>query len=237
MIRRPFVWLLLAGLLGILLVLGPHYFSFDLLKSHYAALVAYRLEHPRITALLYFALYLTVTGLSVPGVIVLSLAGGAIFGLLWGTVLASFASTLGGTLAFLAARRTLRDPVRRFWGERLKVVEAGMARDGPYYLLGVRLIPVIPYFLVNLLMGLTPISLWTFCWISQLGMLPLLIIYVNAGTQLAHLDSLQDVLSPTLLISLALLAVFPLLARGFVALTFGRCGSPPGARKPWETDA
>lgn len=223
MIRNPWVWLLLAGVLGALLVLDPgRYFSLDLLESHYAELVAYRAKHPRIAALLYFALYLTVTGLSIPGVIVLSLAGGALFGLIWGTVLASFASTVGGTLAFLAARSVLRDPIRRLWGERLRAVEAGMARDGPYYLLGVRLIPVIPYFLVNLLMGLTRMSPWTFCWISQLGMLPLLIVYVHAGTELARVNSLQDMLSPTLLFSLALLAIFPLLARGLVALIFGR---------------
>jgi len=223
MARNSRVWLLLAGLLAALLALDPgRYFSLDLLKSHYAELAAYRADHPGIAALLYFALYLTVTGLSIPGVIVLSLAGGALFGLIWGTVLASFASTVGGTLAFLAARSVLRDPIRRLWGERLRAVEAGMARDGPYYLLGVRLIPVIPYFLVNLLMGLTRMSPWTFCWISQLGMLPLLVVYVNAGTQLARLNSLQDMLSPALLMSLALLAIFPLLARGFVALVFGR---------------
>ncbi|MFZ1642626.1 MAG: TVP38/TMEM64 family protein [Candidatus Contendobacter sp.] len=223
MIRNPWVWLLLAGLLGALLVLDPgRYFSLDLLKSQYAALMAYRLEHPRIAALLYFGLYVTVAGLSVPGIIMLSVAGGAVFGLFWGTVLASFASTLGGTLAFLTVRRALRDRVRRRWDKRLRAVEAGMARDGPFYLFGLRLIPVIPYFLINLLMALTQISPWTFCWISQLGMLPLLIVYVNAGTQLARLNSLQDMLSPALLFSLALLAVFPLLARGFVALIFGQ---------------
>jgi uncharacterized membrane protein YdjX (TVP38/TMEM64 family) len=227
LIRNPWVWLLLAGLLGVLLVLDPgRCFSLDLLKSHYAALLTYRLEHPRIAALLYFGLYVTVTGLSVPGVVILSVTGGAVFGLFWGTVLASFASTLGGTLAFLTARRVLRDRVRRRWGKRLGAIEAGMARDGFFYLFSLRLIPVIPYFLVNLLMGLTRISTWTFYWMSQLGMLPLLIVYVNAGTQLARLDSLPGIVSPTLLGSLGLLAGFPLLARGFVALTFGRRGSP-----------
>ena len=219
LIRNPLVWLLLAGLVGVVIVLDPGlFFSLGLLKSQYADLLAYRLEHPRIAALLYFGLYVTVTGLSVPGIIMLSVAGGAVFGLFWGTVLASFASTLGGTLAFLAARRVLGDRVRRYWGERLRTVEAGMARDGPFYLFGLRLIPVIPYFLVNLLMAVTQISPWTFYWISQLGMLPLLIVYVNAGTQLAQLDSLQGLLSPALLGSLGLLAVFPLLAKGGVAL-------------------
>lgn len=223
LIRNPFFWLLLAGLLAVLLGLDPgRFLSLDFLKSQYWAILAYRLEHPRLSALLYFGLYATVTGLSIPGVIVLSVAGGAMFGLFWGTLLASFASTLGGTVAFLVARRFLRDAVRRRWGGRIKAIEAGMARDGPFYLFGLRLVPVIPYFLVNLLMGLTRISTPTYCWISQLGMLPLLIVYVNAGTQLARLDSLRDALSPPLLISLASLAVFPLLARGLVALIFGR---------------
>ncbi len=223
MIRNPWVWLLFAGLLAALFALDlGRFLSLDFLKSHHVALIAYRVEHPQVTGLLYFCLYATVTGLSVPGVIVLSLAGGALFGLLWGTVLASFASTLGGTLAFLTARYLLRDEIRRHWGERLKTVEASLAGDGSFYLFSLRLIPVVPYFLVNLLMGLTRISPWTFCWISQLGMLPLLVVYVNAGTQLARLDALQDVLSPSFLISLVLLAVFPLLARGFVTLLRGQ---------------
>lgn len=217
---RPWVWLLLLiGIAGWLAFgSGIPFLSLDGLKAHHAALLDYRLDHPRLAALLYFALYLTVTSLSVPGVIVLSVAGGAVFGLAWGTVLASFASTLGGTLAFLVARHFFRDGVRRRWGQRLAAVEAGLARDGPFYLFGMRLIPVIPYFLINLLMGLTPISTVTFYWVSQIGMLPLLLIYVNAGGQLARLNSLQDLFSPTLLLALGLLAVFPLLARGAVAL-------------------
>lgn len=214
MIRIRWVWLLVAVVIVLLLLHGPgRVFKLDLLKSHYAALLAYRLEHPGIAALLYFALYATVTGLSVPGIIILSVTGGAVFGLWWGTLLASFASALGGTLAFLLARRLFRETVRQHWSQQLAKVEAGMAQDGPWYLFGLRLIPVIPYFLINLVMGLTPISTGTFYWVSQLGMLPLLLLYVNAGTQLAQLDSLQDIVSPTLLISLGLIAFFPLLAR------------------------
>lgn len=218
MIRIRWAWLLLAVAIVLLLVSGlGHVFNLDVLKSHYAALLAYRLEHPGIAALLYFALYTTVTGLSVPGIIILSVTGGAVFGLVWGTVLASFASALGGTLAFLMARRLFRETVRRHWGQRLAALEAGFARDGAFYLLGLRLIPVLPYFLINLLMGLTPISVATFYAVSQLGMLPLLLVYANAGTQLARLDSLQDIVSPTLLISLGLMALFPLLARRLAA--------------------
>ncbi|HCK80789.1 MAG TPA: TVP38/TMEM64 family protein [Candidatus Competibacter denitrificans] len=222
--------LLLVSTVGLLVVISQGVaFDLDFLKTHAAALTAYRLDHPRLVALLYFFLYLMATSLSVPGVIVLSVAGGAVFGLFWGTVLASFASTFGGTLAFLAARRFLRDTVRRYWGQRLALIEAGMARDGPFYLFGMRLVPVIPYFLINLLMGLTPMPTATFYWISQLGMLPLLIVYVNAGTQLARLSSLQDLFSPTLLLSLGLIAIFPWLARGMVMLV-GRYRTVSGNR-------
>lgn len=210
-------WLLAAGLAALLVAAGQDAsLGFEALKAHHAELSAYRLDHPRLAALLYFFLYLTITSLSVPGVIVLSMAGGAVFGLFWGTLLASFASTFGGILAFLAARRFLRDTVRRYWGQRLVMVEAGMARDGPFYLFGMRLVPVIPYFLINLLMGLTRIPMATFYWVSQLGMLPLILVYVNAGVQVAQLDSVRDLFSPTLLASLGLLAVFPLLARWMI---------------------
>ena len=192
--------------------------SFEALKTHHAALTAYRIDHPRLTALLYFILYVAVTGLSAPGVIVLSMAGGALFGLVWGTLLASFGFALGGVVAFLLARRFLRDRVRRCWGARLAAIEAGMARDGPLYLFGLRLVPVIPYFLVNLLMALTPISTRTFYWVSQLGMLPLLIVYVNAGVQAAQLGAARDLFSPALWASLGLLAIFPLLARKVIGL-------------------
>ncbi|MBL8251600.1 MAG: TVP38/TMEM64 family protein [Candidatus Competibacter sp.] len=228
-------WLLGIGLAGLVVAVSQNQdapLSFEALKTHQAALSAYRLDHPGLTALLYFALYVTVTGLSVPGVIVLSMAGGALFGLIWGTVLASFGFTIGGLLAFLMARRFLRDAARRRWGARLAAIEAGMARDGPLYLFGLRLVPVIPYFLVNLLMGLTKIPVRTFYWVSQLGMLPLLVVYVNAGTQLARLDSPHDLLSPTLLLSLGALAVLPLLARWMSSLVLsGREGSGrPSAR-------
>lgn len=217
LIRSPLTWWLCLGGAGLLIVISQGIvFDLDNLKAHVGALTAYRLDHPRFAAFCYFAVYLTITSLSVPGIIVLSITGGALFGLVWGTVLASFASALGGTLAFLMARRLLRDRLRRLWGQRLAMVEAGMARDGPFYLFGMRLIPVISYFLINLLMGLTRIPLGTFHWVSQLSMLPLILVYVNAGVQVAQLDSVQDLFSSTLLASLGLLAVFPLLARWMI---------------------
>jgi uncharacterized membrane protein YdjX (TVP38/TMEM64 family) len=216
--RWMFRPLLFIGMMGFLVIISQSaWLDLDFLKSHAVDLITYRLNHPRLTALLYFGLYATMTSLSVPGVIVLSLAGGVLFGMLWGTVLASFASALGGTVAFLVARRWLRDPVQRHCGKQLALLEAGIARDGPFYLFGLRLMPMIPYFLVNLLMGLTQIPTRTFYWVSQLGMLPLLILYVNAGTALARLNSLLDLLSPSLLLALGLLAGFPLLASRVVA--------------------
>ena len=215
MTRKQLVFILLfASLFAAILTLDPgRFFSLDYLKSQHAALMSYRTDHPVVTALLYFMLYVIATGLSIPGAVILTLAGGAIFGLLWGTVLVSFASTVGATLAFFAARFALRDVVQRRFGDRLRAVNTGMERDGAFYLFSLRLVPVFPYFLINLLMGLTPISARTFYWVSQLGMLPLTLVYVNAGTQLAKLDSLQGILSPGLLGSLALVAFFPLLAR------------------------
>ena len=216
------VTLLLAGLFTAIVALDPGYFfTFGYLKSQYEALMAYRLRHPLVAMALYFTLHVLVTGLSIPGMIVMSLAGGAVFGLVWGTVLVSFASSIGSTLAFLAARFALRDVMQRHLGNRLRMIDAGMEASGPYYLFGLRLVLVIPYFLVNLLMGMTRIPAGTFYWISQLGMLPLTIIYVNAGTQLSQLDSVQDILSPGLLGSLIAVVLFPWLARWLVKMAQG----------------
>lgn len=216
------VTLLLAGLFAAIVALDPgHYFTFDYLKSQYEALLAYRFRHPLVAMALYFTLHVLVTGLSLPGMIVMSLAGGAVFGLVWGTVLVSFASSIGSTLAFLAARFALRDVMWRHLGNRLRMIDAGMEASGSYYLFGLRLVPVVPYFLVNLLMGMTRIPAGTFYWISQLGMLPLTIIYVNAGTQLSQLDSVRDILSPGLLGSLIAVVLFPWLARWLVKMAQG----------------
>jgi len=154
--------------------------------------------------------------LSLPGATLLTLAGGAIFGLLWGTLIVSFASTIGATLAFLIARFLLRDWVARRFGQRLAAVDEGVRRDGGFYLFTLRLVPVFPFFLVNLLLGLTAMKARTFYGVSQLGMLAGTVVYVNAGTQLARLDSLAGILSPSLLASFALLGVFPLLARKLI---------------------
>jgi pyruvate/2-oxoglutarate dehydrogenase complex dihydrolipoamide dehydrogenase (E3) component/uncharacterized membrane protein YdjX (TVP38/TMEM64 family) len=192
------------------------YLTLDALKAQQAAIAAYRDSHPWSAAAAYFLLYVIVTGLSLPGAAVLTLAGGAIFGLLWGTVLVSFASSLGATLALLATRFLFRDIVKARFGERFKVIDAGIAKEGAFYLFTLRLVPLFPFFLINLAMGLTALPARTFYWVSQLGMLPGTIVYVNAGSELAKIDSLAGILSPGLVISFALLGIFPLLAKKVV---------------------
>ncbi len=216
--RRVFVLLLLALLLGVALALDVgQLFSFEQLKAQQAALTAWHAQQPFTVAALYFALYVLATALSVPGATVITLAGGAVFGLGWGLLLVSFASSLGATLAFLASRFVLRDWVQSRFGHRLKAIHAGVDKEGAYYLLTLRLIPVVPFFLINLLMGLTRMKTRTYYAVSQLGMLPGTAVIVNAGTQLAQLDSAQGIFSPALLGSLLLLAVFPWFAKRGVA--------------------
>lgn len=170
----------------------------------------------------FFALYVLATGLSLPGAAVLTLVAGALFGLFWGTVIVSFASTLGATLAFLVSRYLLRDIVQKRFGDRLHKINEGVRKDGAFYLFTLRLVPIFPFFLINLLMGLTPIRATTFYWVSQLGMLLGTLVYVNAGTQLAALDSISGILSPALLLSFVLLGIFPWIAKKVLAVVKAR---------------
>jgi len=193
------------------------YLSLESLKQSQSALSDIVERQPLRAAALYFAIYVAVTALSVPGAAILTLAGGAMFGLLWGTVIVSFASSLGATLAFLAARFVLRDSIQARFGERLAAINQGIEKEGAFYLFTLRLIPLVPFFVVNLVMGLTRMKALTFYAVSQLGMLAGTLVYVNAGTQLARIDSLQGILSPALVGSFVLLGVFPLIARRIVA--------------------
>lgn len=192
------------------------YFSLDSLKAQQAAIEAFRATNPWLAAAIYFAVYVAVTALSLPGAAIMTLAGGAVFGLLWGTVLVSFASSLGATLAFLAARFLLRDWVKARFGQRLAAIDRGVEKDGGFYLFTLRLVPAFPFFMINLVMGLTPMRAWTFYWVSQVGMLAGTVVYVNAGTQLAGISSLSGILSPALIGSFALLGIFPLIAKKIV---------------------
>ena len=189
------------------------YFSLEFLKSQQAALEDYRQAHPLQTAAVMFVVYVLVTALSLPGAAVMTLAVGAIFGLFWGTVLVSFASTLGATLAFLISRFLLRDMVQNRFGDKLKTINAGIEKDGAFYLFGLRLVPLFPFFVINLAMGLTSLKTFTFAWVSQVGMLLGTLVYVNAGTQLGKIESLSGILSPGLILSFVLLGIFPLIAR------------------------
>ncbi|MCC4116255.1 FAD-dependent oxidoreductase [Aromatoleum toluclasticum] len=198
------------------------YLNLDFFKSQQAAIEAWREARPLAAALGFFVLYVAVTGLSLPGAAVMTLVAGAIFGLAWGTLIVSFASTIGATLAFLASRFVLRESVQSRFGDRLAAINAGVEKDGGFYLFTLRLVPAFPFFVINLVMGLTPIRTRTFYWVSQLGMLAGTLVYVNAGTRLAQIDSLAGILSPGLLASFALLGVFPLIARKLVAAAKAR---------------
>lgn len=210
-----------APLIIILTLLIGAFFLFDLgqflnleyLQSQQAGLADYFQTNPLLLALGFFLVYVAMTGLSLPGAAVLTLVAGAVFGLFWGIIIVSFASTLGATLAFLLSRFLLRDWVQKKFSNHLEAINAGITTDGPFYLFGLRLVPLFPFFVINLVMGLTPIPTLTYAWVSQVGMLAGTLVYVNAGTQLSQLKSLSGIISPGLLGSFVLLGLFPLIAR------------------------
>ncbi len=214
-------WLIVLVLLGAVVAFFAfglqHQLSLEALKARQHELDAYRHANPLLLAGGFFAVYVAVAALSLPAAALLTLTAGAVFGLLEGTVLVSFASSLGATLAFLASRFVLRDTVQQRFGKRLTAINEGVQREGAFYLFTLRLVPVIPFFVVNLVMGLTSLPVRTFYWVSQLGMLAATVVFVNAGTQLASLQSLSGILSPRIIGSFVLLGVFPLLARWIVA--------------------
>ena len=193
------------------------YLQLDVLRDRLSDLRQWYTQNPLLTALVYFVLYVVATGLSLPGAVILTLAGGALFGFWYGLLLVSFASSIGATLAFLVSRSLLRDWVQLKFERQLRSLNAGFERDGAFYLFTLRLVPLFPFFVINLLMGLLPIRAWRFYWVSQVGMLAGTAVYVNAGTQLAELDGLAGIVSPPLLLSFALLGVFPLLAKWLVS--------------------
>ncbi|HEV8108112.1 MAG TPA: FAD-dependent oxidoreductase [Burkholderiales bacterium] len=211
---RLVVVLLVAAAAALFFAAGGHrYLSLDNLKAQQAALQDWRAAHPAGSAAAFFAAYVAVTGLSLPGATLLTLAAGALFGLLWGTLLVSFASSIGATIAFLASRFLLRDWVRRTYGAQLRAIDRGVEKEGGFYLFTLRLIPAVPFFVINLAMGLTRMHAPTFYWVSQLGMLAGTLVYVYAGTQLGAIGSLRDVLSPGLIGALLALGLFPLAAK------------------------
>jgi pyruvate/2-oxoglutarate dehydrogenase complex dihydrolipoamide dehydrogenase (E3) component/uncharacterized membrane protein YdjX (TVP38/TMEM64 family) len=217
-LRQIVLLLLLALAIGMFVALDlGRFLSFEQLKASQASFAQLHAEQPLTVAAVYFLIYVLATALSIPGAVIITLAGGAIFGLWQGLLIVSFASTVGATLAFLASRFLLRDWVEARFGQRLSDIHLGVDREGGFYLFTLRLIPVVPFFLINLLMGLTRMKVWTYYWVSQIGMLAGTAVYVNAGTQLAQLDSVKGILSPALLGSFVLLGIFPLIARRIVA--------------------
>ncbi len=213
---------LLAAVAAFFVLDFGRFLNLDNFRNQQAAIEAWRAARPVAAACLFFFAYVAVTALSLPGAALMTLVGGALFGLLWGVLLVSFASTLGATLAFLASRFLLHDWVQQRFGDRLRAINAGVDRDGAFYLFTLRLVPVFPFFLINLLMGLTPIATRTFYWVSQVGMLAGTLVYVNAGTQLARVESLSGILSPALLGSFFVLGFFPLIARRIVDFAAAR---------------
>lgn len=199
-----------------------HYLTLSSIKESLTSFEAWRSQNPLLVGLGFFASYILITALSLPGAAVMTLAAGALFGLWWALLIVSFASTIGATLAFLVSRFLLRDWVQQRFGNRLKAINLGIERDGGFYLFTLRLVPVFPFFIINLVMGLTPLKTWTFYWVSQVGMLAGTLVYVNAGTQLAQIDSLGSIMSINLLASFALLGLFPLIAKKIIDLLKGR---------------
>jgi len=189
------------------------YLTFETLKASQAEVIGWRDANPIIASLTYFVIYVVVTAISLPGAAILTLAGGAFFGLFWGLILVSFASSIGATCAFLVARYLFRDTIQHKFSQRLDSINKGVEREGGFYLFSLRLVPLFPFFVINLVMGLTKLPTRTFYWVSQLGMLPGTFVYVNAGTQLADIDGLSGLLSPSLLLSFVLLGLFPLIAK------------------------
>ena len=215
-----------VSVVGALLLLVFLFIYFDLsrfltleyIKESQARFQALYQDHRVAVIAGYMLTYIFVTALSLPGAAVMTLAGGGFFGLVAGTVIVSISSTIGATLACLVARFVLRDWVQGKFGEKLSAINEGIEKEGAFYLFSLRLIPIFPFFVINLLMGLTKMPIRTYFWVSQIGMLPATIVYVNAGKELAKIDSLSSIASPGLLASFALLGLFPITVKKLMAL-------------------
>ncbi len=189
------------------------YLTLDYIKASQEKFATLYENHQATVIGAYMLIYILVTALSLPGAAVLTLAGGGLFGFWVGFIVVSFASTIGGTLACFVSRFLLREWVQARFGDKLSTINDGIEKEGPFYLFSLRLVPIFPFFIINLLMGLTKMPLFTYYWVSQLGMLPGTMVYVNAGKELAKIDSLGGILSPGLLVSFVILGLFPLTVK------------------------
>lgn len=220
--KLPLVFFLVLSITAFFVFDLGQYFSLEFIKQNQASFEQYYSENPVQTVAIYFIIYVLVTALSLPGAAIMTLAGGALFGLSTGVLVISFASTIGATLAFLFSRFLLRDWIQQRFSRQLDSINKGIEKEGAFYLFTLRLVPVFPFFVINLGMGLTPIKTWTFYWVSQLGMFAGTIVYVNAGTQLGKLEGLSGILSPALLLSFTLLGLLPLIGKKVIDLLKAR---------------
>jgi uncharacterized membrane protein YdjX (TVP38/TMEM64 family) len=212
-------------LIAVFTIVVALFFAFDLqkyltleyLKSSKAFFISSYEKNPILVLGSYFLFYIVITAFSLPGAVWMTLGGGAFFGLFAGTVIVSFASSIGATLAMLIARFLLRDWVQSRFASQMETINFGINKEGGFYLFTLRLVPAVPFLVINLGMGLTSLRALTFYWVSQLGMLPGTLVYINAGSELANIESLNDILSPTLIGSFALLGTFPLLVKKMLA--------------------
>ncbi|MPW35485.1 TVP38/TMEM64 family protein [Vibrio sp. B1Z05] len=225
--KKLIIGLILVAAIVLLGINFGQYFTLENAKTQQLALNTHIENNFVLSATIYFIGYVFVTAFSIPGAAVVTLLGAALFGFWTSLLLVSFASTIGATLAFLSSRYLLRDWVQAKFGSKLDAINKGVERDGAFYLFSLRLIPVFPFFLINLLMGLTPISVVKYYVFSQLGMLAGTMVYLNAGTQLAEIDSLSGIVSPTVLASFALLGLFPLIAKWIMGKIRPQNGSSP----------
>lgn len=219
--------LVLVGLIAVIVVIFfafdlEQYLSLEYIKAQQGQVETLYAENRLATLLIFFIVYVVVTGVSLPGAAIMSLAAGAVFGLLTGVILISFASTIGASIAFMISRYLFRESVEARFGSSLKSINAGIQRDGAFYLFALRLVPAFPFFVINLVMGLTKIKLITFYWVSQLGMLAGTIVYINAGTQLAQIDSASGIFSPGIILSFVLLALLPFAGRKLISILKNR---------------
>lgn len=189
------------------------FFSLEYLKESRERFQTLYAEHTVLVIGAYFLLYVTATALALPAATVITLAGGALFGFATGTIVVSFASSIGAAVAFVVARYLLRDWVQGRFGDKLEKINQGIEKDGAFYLFTLRLIPLFPFFVVNTVIALTPMRLFTYYWVSQVGMFPATLVYVNAGKELGRIDSLSGLLSPSLILSFAILGIFPLVMK------------------------
>ena len=212
-------------LIAVFTIVVSLFFAFDLqkyqtleyLRSSKAIFISSYEKNPFLLLVSYFLFYIVITAFSLPGAVWMTLGGGAFFGLFAGTVIVSFASSIGATLAMLIARFLLRDWVQSRFTSQMETINSGINKEGGFYLFTLRLVPTVPFFVINLGMGLTSLRALTFYWVSQLGMLPGTLVYINAGSELEKIESLSDILSPTLIGSFVLLGTFPLLVKKMLA--------------------